>query len=411
MLRSVAKRVGFAWLRGRRMLTPSRVRRVLILPPAPTGGSLGDEAMICAITSVLGQDRSAKVDLLLPDGASHWDFVPGVEKQIGGFDILYSLDTGNLFKLYGIISRYDGFYCLGADVMDGHYYVWRSVRMLALLRIAAGLGLDARLLGFSWSHAADPSIVAEFRKLPSKVKVFVRDPVSYRRFQEEAGVKATPVADVAFLLTPDTDSQRLGPLRQWVRAEKENGRVVLGVNIAAHAFGIDSDEAVSRVATSFAEALNRVRAAMPELSVVVMPHDRRDVPGYGSDLRAGRDLMQRLASTFGDRAAVLPADITAAEMKAAAAQMDLVLTSRMHLAIAALGSEVPVACIPYLGKFEGLLEHFGLDGITIEPEQALDPEALSSFLLSVLPRRADLRNRIAARLPAVREMALLNLGD
>jgi polysaccharide pyruvyl transferase WcaK-like protein len=383
---------------------------VLILPPAPTGGSLGDEAMICAAALVLRTERNAKVDLLLPDGVSIWDSVPGVEKQVDGFDILYALDTANLFRLYGIISRYDGFYCLGADVMDGHYYVWRSVRMLALLRIASRLGLDARLLGFSWSGAADPSIVDEFRKLPPRVKVFVRDPVSYRRFQEEVGVRATQVADVAFLLEPDSVSERLAPLRAWVRKEKEQGRVVLGVNIAAHAFGLDSDEAVARVAASFAEALGSVRAVMPELSVVVMPHDRRDVPGHGSDLRAARDLMARLAPSFGERATLLPDGITAPEMKAAAAEMDLVLTSRMHLAIAALGSEVPVACIPYLGKFEGLLEHFGLDGITIEPERAQVPGELSAFLLSVLPRREELRRRIAERLPAVRKAALLNLG-
>ena len=90
--------------------------------------------------------------------------------------------------------------------------------------------------------------------------------------------------------------------------------------------------------------------------------------------------------------------------------MDLILTSRMHLAIAALGSGVPVACMPYLGKFEGLLKHFGFDGITIEPDRAVVPAELSAFLLSVLPRREALRRQVAERLPDVRQAALLNLG-
>ena len=40
--------------------------------------------------------------------------------------------------------------------------------------------------------------------------------------------------------------------------------------------------------------------------------------------------------------------------------VDLVLTGRMHLAIAALGMGTPPLCVAYMDKFEGLFHLFDI---------------------------------------------------
>lgn len=50
----------------------------------------------------------------------------------------------------------------------------------------------------------------------------------------------------------------------------------------------------------------------------------------------------------------------AANIKAITGLMDGVVSSRMHLAIAALGMNVPVLVSDYQGKFSGLFKHFRL---------------------------------------------------
>jgi len=409
VLRSAAKQAGLTWLRCRRALKPSRDRRVLLLPPAAQSGSLGDEAMVGAVAGTLAHSEGSSVDLLVPDGRTTWPYLGLVGRQVQGIDLQAPLGAADRFRLHGLMSRYDGFYCLGADVTDGRYNLLQSVRMLKLLGEADRLGLDARLLGFSWSEEPHPRVIEAFKSLPPGVRVFVRDPVSYRRFSAQVPAQATPVADVAFLLDPEDGSPRIAEISDWARRQREQGGLLLGINISGHAFGLHDDEPLDRVTAGVAEAVKAVLNESPDLCVLAMPHDRRDVPGCGSDARAATALAQHLADRFGPRVAALSPEVSAGEIKAVAGQLDFVLTSRMHLAIAALGGGVPVACIPYMGKFEGLLEHFGLEGVTIQPERAVLPGEMAAFLAALLGRRDALRKQIEQRLPAVKAAARLNL--
>jgi polysaccharide pyruvyl transferase WcaK-like protein len=80
----------------------------------------------------------------------------------------------------------------------------------------------------------------------------------------------------------------------------------------------------------------------------------------------------------------------------------------MHLAIACLGQGTPVACVTYQGKFEGLFRHFELDGMTIEPEQAFQPEGLVKFLMPLIEKRKDISKQVQLKLPQVQQLAQVN---
>ena len=80
------------------------------------------------------------------------------------------------------------------------------------------------------------------------------------------------------------------------------------------------------------------------------------------------------------------------------------------LAIAALGQGVPVACIAYQDKFEGLFQHFELDGLTIQPQDVVEPGKLAAFFIEKYEQREALASQVRRRLPAVRELSRQSLA-
>jgi polysaccharide pyruvyl transferase WcaK-like protein len=153
-----------------------------------------------------------------------------------------------------------------------------------------------------------------------------------------------------------------------------------------------------------------VVAALNELSarfgfgLVLLSH-------HPDDYKVLRPLSERL-----DNAVLLPDTLSAAETKWLTGRCSHVLTSRMHVAIAALGMGVPVSCFASRGKFHGLVEHFGLDAESVclgdaatQPREVLEP-----WLERRLEAGREEAGSIASRLEAVRSLARQNfcgVGD
>ena len=98
-----------------------------------------------------------------------------------------------------------------------------------------------------------------------------------------------------------------------------------------------------------------------------------------------------------------------AELKRLVANVDLVLTGRMHLAIAALGQGKPVGAITYQGKFDGLVELFGLPKwILVSPAEASDHDNLSRLVDRLIAESEELGGQIRLRLPSIIDLAKRN---
>jgi polysaccharide pyruvyl transferase WcaK-like protein len=96
-------------------------------------------------------------------------------------------------------------------------------------------------------------------------------------------------------------------------------------------------------------------------------------------------------------------------MKAISGVCDLVLSGRMHLAIASLGQGVPVICLTYQDKFEGLMEYFDLTGNTFSPQAVLDSDDLSERMFDYLDNCSELKKKVRDALPKVIEMSRANV--
>ena len=82
-------------------------------------------------------------------------------------------------------------------------------------------------------------------------------------------------------------------------------------------------------------------------------------------------------------------------MKGLVGLVDFAVTGRMHLAIAALGMEVPVVALAYQGKFDGMMQRFDLGQMVFDPH-TFDLDAMYACCARLLGRRGC-QGGVAAR--------------
>lgn len=272
---------------------------------------------------------------------------------------------------------------------------------MRLMQFANVLGKRTRVFGASFSRTPSDQMVGFLRKA-GWLELFARDPVSQERMSTATGREAMLVADLAFALEPQITTAAAADAAAYVRARRDDGHTILGVNFGGPAVSSNLKPLQAGLVT----ALSRWLDDDPARSILFIPHDFRQ--GRYGDEWSIAGIVAALPKRFGNRLQLVSEPIQAWDAKALAGMLDFVLVSRMHFAIAALGMGVPPLCIVYQGKFEGLMRHFDLDGCMIEPATCLEPERLGAALERTLSNAPALRARIALALPRVKALSLVN---
>jgi polysaccharide pyruvyl transferase WcaK-like protein len=354
--------------------------------------------MIMSLVSALQKKTSEPIQVVARGGISAWSPIPGAD--------LLGLPRGplKLLTLLRAFRRARHVYIIGADCLDGHYSISGSVSLIRLADAAARMGATTTITGISFKDAPAPQAARALRRLTPDAKVLARDGRSAQRILRFSEKQCPVVADAAFMLQPAMPrSPEARALLSWVDSRRGDGKVVLGVNFSGEVLRQDP-ELVGRLHDVYACALDRLLSERPDVDIVLIPHDYR---GPTSDVTHALSLAQRLERP--DRVNVLAGHHRANEMKYVAGEMDAVLTGRMHLAIAALGCGVPVACITYQGKFEGLFEHFDLPPLMLDPVRVSET-SLTNLLLDLIERRLELRDHVHDRLDRVISLSQANLA-
>ena len=393
--RSFAVSVGYALsnLRAREQASKSRA---LIIPPA-IPGSLGDAAMISASTRWLRDSGAAQVDLLYGD---QWDLDERIDQRIAAERFFYKQSLLQQALLIARLPAYSALYFIGADVIDGAYNPQSVCARLSLLAEAATLGKKATLLGASYNNHPEASTRSMLRALPESVTLCARDPVSRQRLEEALDRPIRQVADLAFLLTPRTDHPVAMRALAWIRARRQAGDRVIGLN--ANYLHAEKDPGLINALKIFVGALMR-----EPVSLVLIPHDTR------SSMPDEKLLAQAVADVPDDvrkRVYSLP-PLSPGIVRAVVPELDFLATGRMHTAILALSGGTPAFCFAYQDKFEGLLQHFDLvdAGLLSSPRELADqPLMVVEKLLNSLLLQTQWRQQIQARLPAVIALAQRN---
>lgn len=373
-----------AWLRLRgRFFNPRTSPSVLILPPAEPG-SLGDEALVTGLLTLLEDKGIKKIGLVSYKPELQWEIY---RLETYSFELRHHFLGGYLgsliapFYFLNAVHQYQKFYCIGADVMDGYYSLKDSLQRINFVDLATRLGIEAALVSFSFNDRQKPEIIEALNKLPLDVRICVRDPVSYERLSKLLQRPIALVADLAFLLPPVQDSPTVLTVGQWIKEQRSNNKVILGINANYKLVESLKLKTLDDLIKIYVTTLVELKSKNADFSFVLIPHDFRDTQGMKSDVGLAKGIYQALPQDLQSNCFIVPSPCSASEIKGICRQLDMVVSGRMHLAIASLGQGIPAACITYQGKFEGLFKHLELEGMTLEPEKVLQPEKLVQFLM------------------------------
>lgn len=384
---------------------------VLILPPADPG-SLGDEAMVkVTIDNFIKRDVK-RIGIISYGTTPQWT---SFGKKNNNTEIYYYPVNFNNIKtslvFLWIASRYERFYFIGADVLDGFYLEQETVKRLGFVALADRIKVKTTVLGFSFNKEPTTGSVKALTALSGNVRLCARDPVSRERLIRHAGRTAELVADLAFLLQPGGDSGFVFKISRWIKQEKSDGRIVLGINANYLFIEKIENKSIDKLIRIYINTINELYSENKNISIVLIPHDIRNYNGNKGDFYLAGTIYNALDKEIQLHCFTISELCTPAEIKFICKDLDIVLSGRMHLAIACLGQGTPVVSISYQDKFEGLYKHFGLDGMLIEQDAALQSGNLSGFLAANIERRNEIRRQIQLKLPDVLDLARKNFMD
>lgn len=395
---------------------------IVIVPPAKSG-NIGDEAMICGIRegilqTIDGADRPrfAIANHGLRDGHQRL-FGEGREYSSfrfsfpGSRDILPKRWIKSFWNAQArrAVRQAGSLFVIGADMLDGAYRPGASLALLDIADVAARAGIPSTITGFSYNQTPNRSCVEKLRSIAERVRLCVRDPKSYERVIERVGDNAIYVADVAFMLPADPNSSDAKAMIEWISERRAQGDFLLGLNLnpllSTH-FGMASFRELVALALEAVKRFSERIGPEQRVSIVGIPHDRRQKP---SDHQLLMELERQLPlSTKNLEMKTLPETASAGAVKAVCGHLNLLLTGRMHAAIAALGQGTPVMPIDNQGKVRGLLDHFRIPELAVSRDLLNQPHELADRLEEAAGREMDLRQTIAERWPIVRALSMRN---
>lgn len=393
-----------------RVLSALRLSSGIVILPPYQPGSLGDEAVMRSVLTEVKSRINESVTLFSYRQKDGWCELVGW--KCTEYCIQEYMKHGSrksILSLLIVLCTSRRLLICGTDVLDGHYSETDSVSRIRIAKIASSLGIQTRLIGFSFSEDASPLTRKEMRELGRDVEVFARDPISFFTLQSVVGVNVRLVADPAFLMQPITTTPATREILEWLHEKRKDGGIVLGLNINHLLLNTEPDIDLDSLIENFTSVLEQLLKRDANLRVCLLPHDNRGDP---SDFDIAERLLSSLDPMLLDGIQTLPRNTNAAEVKGIVSQLDCVFTGKMHLAIAALGSGVPVGAIVYKDKkFLGLFTHFDLTDWLLPSASWKQVNQLIEFITRLLDSRAELAERIATQMPYIQELSRSNFEN
>ncbi|MEP6993690.1 MAG: polysaccharide pyruvyl transferase family protein [Acidobacteriota bacterium] len=349
-------------------------------------GNTGDEAILASLLAGLSR-RAPSGRAVVVSGdpprtqAQHgvetiaWRDVAQIDRAVRASDLVI-VGGGGLFQdLWGVDPE---------TLLTPNHYGISFYAGPAVLAALAGKPLALLGLGIGpLASARAKRMVAGVCDAASFISV--RDENS-RDLLVASGVEAARVsvsADAAFGLAHD-GSRLADALREAGIAPRPP---IVGIALRPWALGVDPDRWEGEVAG----ALDRL-AQTTDATLVFVPF-QRSARADEDDASVAARVRARLSHP--ERAAIFPEPRAPAQTAGWLAQCDLVLAMRLHAAIFAISSGVPVVGVAYDPKVRALLEHAGIPSL-VEPLRELTGWSLQARMESALEGAESLRGRLAA---------------
>lgn len=389
-------------------VTYSAEQNHLLIMPADSetiGGSRGDEAMIMSTISHYKKiDPNYKISIIITNGE---DYLKSL--NIKNLNIIPSY-RGNypLERIYKSIleNKPSDVVVVGADCMDGHYAPLISLMLLAIYDLCYRTpNIRTHILGFSWNKHPSRRMKYAFSTL-KKLPFNIRDKYSLLRLKKDTGLdNLTLVADEAFMLEPDYNSVGYNKAKAWLNDHKLTYNI--GFNLHPMLKDYSSEKEIEEDAIIVAEKLGLALDKHNDITLMLISHDDRRAISDNTMLDVVYQILAKQG--YSNRVYYDPTVYRSSQIKGICKLLDGLISSRMHLAIAALGQSKPIMAVSYQDKFEGLYNHFSYDTLYLmAPEQLMSDEFVLKFDL-FLDSISELTAIVDANLPKVLQLSRKNL--
>lgn len=331
---------------------------ILIIPPdsLTVWGSRGDEAMLEVVID--SYTKRGIHDFIIFVSSQAKKEMPPHEccryyyKWFPHFSIFGFLKALNKFKPCEVVI-------LGADCMDGYYSALGTLTRLMCGDLCYEYAVPYNIVGFSFNQNPNRLLWLPYKLVSKGVNFKLRDPISLKRFESFTNRKALQVADSAFLLKPDGKQNEIACIKDEItNLKKSKGKFVVGFNFHPMLLNNVSIDNINKTAVIISNLLIEILRKHHNISLVIIPHDNRSRVSDCYILGIIADHIYKNTAIDSQRVIYIDKVYHAKHIKYITSHMDMLICSRMHLAIAALGMGIPVMTANYQGKFIGLFELF-----------------------------------------------------
>jgi len=245
--------------------------------------------------------------------------------------------------------------------------------------MSAKVGVPVNILGFSFKKTAKQSCIDAFKKLPTSIAINNRDCYSHKRMQLAGISNANLYSDLAFLLEPSNGKEQyLATVNEWIFKQNKEKQLIVGVNLNFTML-YKKIENNKKILDIFLRLINLI-LENKSISILFIPHDRRNNSFQLSDWEVSEYIEKHLAPTLHSRLCTCPQEMNSKDAKYLAGKSNIVLTGRMHLAIAALSQGKSVIGLGYQNKFNGIFKQFDLEENIIDANKIIEPDLISKAL-------------------------------
>lgn len=362
-------------------------QRAHVVIAAPGAGNIGDQAMLEAF--VAAADRPVTIvartdaDYVLPADLARRARIVALPHLLYGAGPEHRGDVRALGALLGDAATVS---IIGADIMDGVYSLRPSVRRATIAEVAAGLGFDTTVIGFSWNGAAPgPARAALRRAGGAGARLLLRDPDSAERVRALGAAGVVETADIVFTdhRVADTVPAIVADLPRPYALVNASGLIARAVDHGVEYAGLIDDL--------------RARG----IHVVLLPHVLRD---SADDRAACRTVREAVGP---DGVTLVTEMLAPSVIRRLAADARVVVTGRMHLAVMSLAQGVPAVTLATQGKVEGLMRLFDWPQLCVAPRAGMSGD-IRAIVASALDD-PDSRTRVRRGAGRARERALANI--
>lgn len=342
----------------------------ITLIPSDAVGSKGDEAMI---RGALNLFDGKKIHMLTPR-RQLW------KGWLIDRNNIYTEEYAPLQDLKRFIKQPTHLVIIGADIMDGLYGNEDALTRLDAAEHVIDMGGRADVFSCSFRAEVSEEIVQKIINIGDRLHFHFRDMQSLDNFKSQTGLDAEYFPDLAFFCEK-TRTDVSNAAYEKIRHKKEEQYTAVGVNFCEHACkGFYQDPTIGQRKQYVASVVDQIDAALGNrVFYVLIPHDIKHWDGYYSDEAYARWAMEYIVSKHSAEAVILIDNyLTETELLSILPELDMIVSGRMHLDIAAIRSGiVPVG---YMGsqtksyrnteKFKGMfMERVGRSDLVAGSEE------------------------------------------